>query len=573
MTEELAANTTLAHYRIEQRLGLGGMGEVYLAYDTRLRRSVALKLLPAKYTADGERVRRFEQEAYAASALNHPNILTVYEIGVEHNTRFIATEHVDGVTLRHKLRGGKMRLDDALDVAQQTAFALTAAHAAGVVHRDIKPANIMIRHDHVVKVLDFGLAKLVEAEQLSNDDPNAQTRAFSKTVPGVVWGTAYYMSPEQARGLETDSRTDVWSLGVVLYEMVAGRVPFEGETASHVTVSLLEHDPAPLTRFAPDAPVELQRIVRKCLTKDRDERYQTARDLMIDLKALRRELDVQSHPDRPAALSAETGAGRQPSSVESLTTTIRRHKKAAIAVAALAGMVLAAWLLLPHLRPARALTDKDTILLTDFVNTTGDAVFDGTLKQALAVQLGQSPFLNVFAEDRVRGALRFMGRSPDERVTRDVGLEICRRQGLKAMLVGSIASLGRSYVITLEAVNPQTGDALAREQAAAENKEQVLRALDKATLELREKLGESLQSIQKFAAPLEQGTTSSLDAFNAFSLAVEQQFKGKYLDAIPFLKRATEIDPNFALAHARLASMYYNSGLHDLAADASLKAY
>ena len=274
------------------------MGEVYLAHDTRLRRRVALKLLPAKYAADPERLHRFEQEAYAASALNHPNILTVYEIGLEHNTPFIATEHVDGVTLRQKLREGRMRLAHALDVAQQTAFALTAAHTAGVVHRDIKPANIMIRHDDVVKVLDFGLAKLVEPEHLSGVDPDAPTRAHSTTVAGAVWGTAYYMSPEHSRGLETDPRTDVWSLGVVLYEMVAGRVPFEGETASHVSVAVLEHEPPPLTRFVPDAPAELQRIVRKCLTKARDERYQTARDLMIDLKSLRRDLELQTELTR-----------------------------------------------------------------------------------------------------------------------------------------------------------------------------------------------------------------------------------------------------------------------------------
>src|SRR4029453_9549256 len=274
MNRELAAHTTLSHYRIEHKLGAGGMGEVYLAHDTRLRRLVALKLLPAKYTVDEERLHRFEQEAYAASALNHPNILTVYEIGVEHNIRFIATEHVDGVTLRQKLREGKMRIAEPLDVPQQTAFALAAAHAAGVVHRDIKPANIMIRHDHVVKVLDFGIAKLVETEQPPGVDPDAQTRAQSQTVPGKVWGSAYYMSPEHSRGLETDARTDVWSLGVVLYEMVAGRGPCEGAPGSHVPVSVLDQEPASHSRFAPDAPAELERIVRKCLTKAPEERYQ-----------------------------------------------------------------------------------------------------------------------------------------------------------------------------------------------------------------------------------------------------------------------------------------------------------
>jgi serine/threonine protein kinase/tetratricopeptide (TPR) repeat protein len=582
MNRELAANSTLSHYRIERQLGAGGMGEVYLAHDTRLRRLVALKLLPAKYTADGERLQRFEQEACAASALNHPNILTVYEIGVENDTHFIATEYVDGVTLKQKLREGKLRLGDALDVAQQTAVALTAAHAAGVIHRDIKPENIMLRHDHVVKVLDFGLAKLAEPSSSTEE-----TRAYVNTYPGVVLGTPYYMSPEQARGLETDARTDVWSLGVVLYEMVAGHVPFQGETMSHVTVSLLEHEPAPLARFAPDTPAELQRIVRKCLTKGRDERYQTARDLMIDLKNLRRELDLQSDLERSAVLhrtaapttdmgrdapTSETMA-RQTSSAEYIATEIRRHKTGAMVIAAFAAVAIAGLILFLAFRGARALTEKDTILLTDFVNTTGDAVFDGTLKQALAVQLGQSPFLSMFSEDRVRGALRFMGRSPDERVTRDVAREICQREGLKAMLAGSIASLGSQYVITLEATNVQTGDAIAREQAEAESKEQVLRALGEAATKLREQLGESLASIQKFDAPIEQATTSSLEAFKAFSLGVEQQLDGRYFDAIPFFKRAAERDPNFALAYARLASVYNNSGEPGLAAEASQKAY
>jgi eukaryotic-like serine/threonine-protein kinase len=581
LDKDLAPHTTLSHYRIEHKLGAGGMGEVYLAHDMRLRRLVALKLLPAKYTVDEERLHRFEQEAYAASALNHPNILTVYEIGVEQNIRFIATEHVDGVTLRQKLRGGKMRLADALDVAQQTAFALTAAHAAGVVHRDIKPANIMIRHDHVVKVLDFGIAKLEEREPPPSIDQDAQTRVQSRTVPGSVWGSAYYMSPEQARGLETDSRTDVWSLGVVLYEMIAGRPPFEGETASHVTVSVLEHEPVPLTRFAPDAPAELQRIVRKCLTKAPEERYQTSRDLMIDLKNLRRDLELQNEltgsvAQRTGAWAADTGqdALAHPIGTASdAAPALKRPKTRTILLVAVAAVALAASIPFLPFRSAPSLTEKDTILLTDFVNTTGDPVFEGTLEQALAVQVGQSPFLNIFSEDRVRAALRFMGRSPDERVTREVGREICQRQGLKAMLVGSIASLGKQYVVTLEAINAQTGDGIAREQSTAENKEQVLRALGDAALELRKTLGESLQSVQKFAAPVEQATTSSLDALKAFSLGVEQQLSGKYLEAIPFLRRATDIDPNFALAYARMSSMYYNSGMHDLAADASRKAY
>jgi len=598
MDQELSANTSLSHYHIVSKIGAGGMGEVYLAQDTKLERQVAIKVLHADLALRRDRMSRFVQEARTASALNHPNILTIYEIDETDAGHFLATEFIDGETLRQHLKNTQLKLSEILEIAIQVASALSAAHAAGIIHRDIKPENIMLRRDGIVKVLDFGLAKLAEEEDLSAIDPEAETRGLVKTEPGMVLGTARYMSPEQVRGLELDARTDIWSLGVVMYEMVTHGAPFVGETKSHVMVAILDHEPTPLTTFAPNAPAELQRIVRKALSKERDERFQTARDLMIDLKNLRRELDLQSELGRSAALyrtdatttqtssgattqtidkaakapTSETGA-RQTSSAEYIVTEIKRHKKGAILIAALATVAITASIFFLHFRNARVLTEKDPILLTDFVNTTGDPVFDGTLKQALAVQLGQSPFLNIFSEDRVREALRFMGRSPDERVTRDVGREICQRQGLKAMLVGKIASLGNNYVITLEAINTQTGDAIAGEQAEAETEEQVLHALGTAAIKLREKLGESLQSIQKFDAPIEQGTTSSLEAFKAFSLGVEQQLKGKFLEAIPFLKRATEIDPNFALAYARLASMYYNSGLFDLAAEASQKAY
>jgi eukaryotic-like serine/threonine-protein kinase len=605
MDKDLAANTPLSHYRIERKLGAGGMAEVYLAHDTRLQRPVALKLLPAAYTVDRTRLQRFEQEACAASALNHPNILTVYEIGVENGTHFIATEHVDGVTLRQKLREARLSPAEAIGVSHQIAVALTAAHAAGVIHRDIKPENIMLRHDQVVKVLDFGLAKLTTADDRPDGD-RAHTRAVLKTDPGLVQGTACYMSPEQARGLDTDERTDVWSLGVVLYEMIAGCVPFDGETMSHVTVSILEHDPAPLERFAPDAPAELEHIVRRCLSKKREDRYQTAGELAVALSTVRRRLDLQNEREhfagslgvdvsaQPAGLDmagpalgrgaahtmstpgpgSRTDAGRG-SRLEHHATAIRRHKTAVIlsALAACATLAAALALVSSDVRPVRALTERDTILLTDFVNTTGDAVFDGTLKQALTVQLGQSPFLTMFSEDRVRDALRFMGRAPDERVTREVAREICQRQGLKAMLAGSIASLGNQYVITLEAINAQTGDAIALQQVDAESKEQVLRALGRATTRLREELGESLASIQKFDAPIEQATTSSLEAFKAFSLGFERQLNGSYFEAIPLYRRAAEGDPDFALAYARLASVYSNTGEYGLAAEASQRAY
>ncbi len=600
----LSAGTKLGRYEIRSNLGKGGMAEVYLAQDTKLDRKVALKVLRVEAAASQDRMRRFVQEAKAASALNHPNIVTIHEIDQADSIHFITTEFVDGETLRERMRSGPLRLNEVLDVAIQIATALSAAHAAGIVHRDIKPENIMLRRDGIVKVLDFGLAKL--SERLSPDSviSEAQTRVAINTEPGVWMGTAAYMSPEQARGQAVDGRADIWSLGVVLYEMVAGRAPFEGTTSSHVIVSILDHEPPLLAR---SAPAELQRIHRKCLSKEPDERYQTARDLMIDLKNLRREFDLQSELERfaPHSIevpSAQTGTGvttrtidrapsaspttidnvapladdsgaRHQSSVEHVFTEINRHKKGAMVLAALAVFAVAASILFVQSRDARALTERDTILLTDFVNTTGDAVFDGTLKQALAVQLGQSPFLNIFSEDRVRGALRFMGRPADERVTRDVGREICQRQGLKALLAGSIASLGNHYVIALEVVNAQTAEAMAREQTEAKSKEGVLRALGEATTSLREKLGESLASIQKFDAPIEQATTSSLEAFKGFSLGFEEQLKGRYFDAIPLYKRAAEIDRNFALAYARLASVYVNTGEYGLAGEAAQQAY
>jgi len=577
------------------------MGEVYLARDSKLDRKVALKILPSELAANQDRMRRFVQEAKAASALNHPNILTIYEIDETDSGHFIATEFIDGETLRERLRREHLKLIDVLDVATQIASALVAAHAAGIVHRDIKPENLMLRSDGIVKVLDFGLAKLSEAPALADGsdlESEALTRANYQTEPGRVMGTVAYMSPEQARGMELDARTDIWSLGVVLYRMITGRVPFKGETSSHVAVSILEHEPPPLTRLAPDVPAELQRIVRKCLTKKRDDRYQTARDLLIDLKSLRREVEFQSEFERSVApygtsappqtvdshsntlskainAAAATGESvtRETSSVESAGHTIKRHKKSILFIVALAAIAVMAWMLFVPSRSARNLTEKDTILLTDFVNTTGDSVFDGTLKQALAVQLGQSPFLNIFSEDRAREALKLMGRSPDERMTRDVGREICQRQGLKAFLSGSISALGSHYVVTIEATNAQTGDTIASQQAEAESKEEVLTALGGAATKLREKLGESLASIQKYDAPIYQATTSSLDALKVYSMGVEQQLNGKYLAAIPLFKRATDMDANFARAWAAMSSMYFNTRQYDQAAEASRKAY
>ena len=594
----MSPNKMLAHYSIVRKIGAGGMGEVYLAQDKKLDRKVALKILPAEVASNQERMRRFVQEAKAASALNHPNIITIYEINEIDSRHFIVTEFIDGETLRQRMKHEHLKLNDLLEIAIQAAGALAAAHAAGIIHRDIKPENIMVRRDGYIKVLDFGLAKLTQPEG-SPTDTEAPTKALVDTGAGTVLGTSYYMSPEQAKGKRVDARTDLWSLGVVIYEMVAGHVPFEAETPSEVIGLILNKEPPPLARYDREAPPELERIVTKALTKDLEERYQTARDLLVDLKRLKRQLDLESEIERTVppefrtsgSGAAHTGAYAPATSQETAVTTassevthqvtsaeyivseIKQHKKGfAVTGAVVFALALATVGYFLIARRTAALTDKDTILLADIVNTTGDSVFDGTLKQGLAVQLGQSPFLNLFSDTRVRQTLRLMGRSPDERVTAEVGREICQRQGLKALITGSIASLGSHYVLTLEALNSQSGEVLAREQAEAESKEQVLKTLSLTAINLREKLGESLSSLQRFDAPLEV-TTSALEALKAYSLASDQSSRGKWLEAMEHYKHALELDPNFASAYSGLAVCYANTGQPKLAAENAAKAY
>ena len=588
MKESLQPNTTISHYWILSKIGAGGMGEVYLAQDKNLDRKAALKILPADVAADHERMRRFVQEAKAAAALNHPNIAHIYEIGENEGVNFIAMEFIDGPTLRHLIQHGQADLPKLLRYLQHAAEGLAKAHAAGIVHRDLKPDNIMVTRDGHAKLLDFGLAKLTEQRPLTSSEEDLSempTAAPSlHSVPGLVIGTVGYMSPEQARGRvdQIDHRSDIFSFGCILYEAVTGQRAFKGEDKIDTLNRIIRQPVPPISEFRPDSPNHLQRIIRRCLAKDPEERYQTIKDVAIELRELRHELpasarlDATVPPSIPPSTSdsqrgATTGSLGTTRTVESLTG-IGGHRKAAatIAIVALVSAAIAIYLVV---RKPVPLTDKDTILIADFVNTTDDPVFDGTLKQALAVKLDQSPFLNMFSDQRVRETLRFMNRSPDERVSKEIAREICQRQELKAYLAGSISSLGRNYVITLEGVNAQTGDTIARQQTEAESKEQVLSALDVAATKLREQLGESLASIQKYDAPIYQATTSSLDALKVFSLGVEQQVKGKYIEAIPFFRRATEMDPNFGRAFAAMSSMYYNTGQLDLAAEASRKAY
>lgn len=559
---------SLGHYEIKALLGAGGMGEVYLAQDTKLDREVALKLLPAEVAANLDRMRRFTREAKAASALNHPNILTIHEVGQSDSGEFIVTEYIDGRTLRQQMQTAPMELDEVLDISTQVARALLAAHAAGIVHRDIKPENLMLRSDGIVKVLDFGIAKLTE--ELPSNSTSSTARSLINTEPDKIMGTASYMSPEQGRGTPVDARSDVFSLGVVIYEMVTGCLPFVGSTSTEVLAAIQsDEESAPLGHHANAVPAELERIISKALRKNRNERYQTIKALLTDLTDFVRQPELEARMGRRTAtelpLHASTGH---------LEYLLRHKGREAIVLSAL--IIAAATLVyFSYFKPNRAplLTDQDTILIADFENKTGDTDFDGTLRQALVMQVEQSPFFTVFPDARVRETLSYMKLSPAERLLPEIAREICQREGLKAMLKGTIAPLGAHYYLTIEAIDPQTGEALARTQTEVGSKERVLPALGQAATELRQKLGESLTSIHKFDAPLERATTSSLEALKDFSLAMGQTGPDAFATKIALYKRAIELDPNFALAYARLSLIYVRSQQVELAMEAARKAF
>lgn len=552
---------TISHYRILEKLGAGGMGVVYKAVDTRLDRLVALKFLPDHMEQDAQALERFRREAHAASALNHPGICTIYDVGEQDHHSFIAMEFIDGETLSQHIHRQPLSVEQVLELGIQIADALDVAHAAGIIHRDIKPSNVFLTNRGQAKVLDFGLAKLLPKAlpHLDSGDTSSKQPQEAVSLVGVISGTPAYMSPEQIRGDDLDARTDIFAFGLLLYEMASGNQAFVGRTGGVIIESILTRAPISVRIANPEIPPRLEEIISKCLEKDKTQRYSSAAAVRSDLRQLKREV--------------ETGNITVSDFVPQSLPSRSRWKELATGMAALVILLaVAGWYYTA--RPAHALSRADTILLADFNNKTGDPIFDDTLRQGLAAQLQQSPFLSLVSEQRVQQTLRLMGQPPDAKLSPAIIGDLCQRAGSKAYLSGSISNLGSQYVIGVNAVNCQTGDYLAQEQVTATGKENVLKALGEASTKLREKLGESLKTVQKLDTPIEQATTPSLEALQAYSLGrMTMQGKGDYTRAVPLLKRSIELDPKFAMAYAMLGTAYHNLGEKKLSAENTSKAY
>src|ERR1700730_527199 len=574
----------ISYYRVIEKLGGGGMGVVYKAEDTRLHRFVALKFLPEDVTRDPTALSRFRREAQAASALNHPNICTIHDIGEDGDQAFIVMEYLEGETLKHLIGNRPVEMEKLVSIGIDVAEALDAAHAKGIVHRDIKPPNIFVTSRGAAKILDFGLAKVADdgSRTLDPSDVTKTEGANARqhlTSPGSALGTVAYMSPEQVRGKTLDSRTDLFSFGIVLYEMATGSVPFRGETSGVIFDAIMNRAPLAPVRFNPNLPPKLEDIINRALDKDRELRYQHAVDIKSELRRLKR--DLESGRSSAVSSSSEPIYSGSPAPVESASASAHRTSGSARAVAPASSGAVATVPAAPQPQPSWRkfmipaavvlllalvagglywrkhqtvqLTDKDQLILADFTNQTGDAVFDSTLKEALAIQLEQSPLLQLVSDAELHNNLQYLGQTREQRITPELAQQLGQRLGVKAYLAGTIANLGSSYVISINAVNCATGEVFARQQETAPDKTAVLQAVSKAATAMRARLGESVASIQKLTTPYTNVTTASLQAFHAFSLGEDEHRMGRdFPQAASFYQQAIELDPNFAMAYARL---------------------